>query len=201
MLFAVFLLEIIMLTKQETLKLIKSIATRGASLEKDVQSAAIASVYYSVCHGDVTIGQKLVEQFPAGMRKAALVGFLEEFGQFEYKDKNVIYKKNDKLAKLLEDVEGATAYAESIKVQWIAFKPETIKSKFDCLDAVRKLVARMEREIKAGNSLHSEAYDAVAAALELLEEPVADDGDQEEILEMTPEAVTAEIAQLIQKAA
>ena len=169
-----------MLSKSDTLKLINSIAKRGKSLDNDIQQAAISSVYYSVCFGDVTIGQKLVENFPSGSRKAAVVGFLEKFGQFEYKAKTVVYRQRTFDTVLLENAEASEAYCSDIKVHWTAFKPEQIKSDFDLIDASKLLIARMEKAVNAGTAKHAELYDVMAHAFNTYMEEQADELEGEE---------------------
>lgn len=169
-----------MLTKQESLKLISSIAVRGKRLDADIQSVCIASVYYSVCYGDVTIGQKLVEQLHIGARKQAVVSFLEAFGQFEYKGKTVIYRASANAFSVPGEAKGtfdechvsdcheneelSEFYCATIKPHWTAFKPEVIKSKFDDLDFAKSFIARMEKEVALGNVKHPELYSDMALA-------------------------------------
>lgn len=208
-----------MLSKVETLKLIKSIGQRGARLDSDIQTAAISSVYYSVCYGDITIGQRLVESVSAGTRKAALVGFLEEFGHFMAKEKTVAYHKNETsvsyveneeehsflLSDCLEEPELSERYCSLIDKHWTAFKPEKIASKYDIDSAVKSLIKRMEKEIKAGNAVHTEVYDFISKAYNDYQESLEDEMEEEEedysVSDLTSDEVTAEIAELIQKAA
>lgn len=163
-------------SKAEALKLINTIERHGKKLDAEIQRAAIISVYYSLVHGDVTIGQKLCEKLNAGSRKAALIGFMEHFGNFEAKDKSVKYRNNNIVLvietegqpaqeiSLHEDAENGEVYCSNIKLHWTSFKPEKIESKFNCEEQVKSFLSRMERAIKAGNAEHSEAYDVIALA-------------------------------------
>lgn len=178
-----------MFNKADTLNLIKSIAKRGKTLDADIQEAAKASVFYSVCYGDVTIGQKLLEAMAQGQRKAALVGFLENFGQFEFKAGKLVYRKVPEFVELLEDVEASEQYvAEHVTTHWTAFKPEQISSKYNCIDAVKRLIAKMEKEIKAGNAEGSEIFDSIALAF----------NEYEESLQVEDEAQDQEAAPVVE---
>jgi hypothetical protein len=187
-----------MKTKQEFLKFVKQISIRGKKLDEDVQEAALGAVYYSVCHGDVTIGQLLVETFSTGLRKSALVGFLEKYGQFAWhaKEKTVKYRKNDSFANLLENQEDSENYVNSIDMVWTTFKPEQIQSVYDCLSGVKSLLSKMEREIAATNAKNTSLYNVMEAAYSLWVEQ-QEEQETVAISDMTEEQITEEIASLI----
>ena len=153
-----------MLSKVETLKLISNISKSGKKLDNNIQEALISCVYYSVCHGDWELGQKLIDHFPSGSRKSAAVAFLEEFGQYEFKAKTMHYRKNAEVAGLLEDTEASEAYCAGIQVHWTAFKPEAIKSAFNDLDFTKSFIAKLEKEAKAGHIQHAGLYMAMVDA-------------------------------------
>lgn len=166
-----------MLNKIDALKLIKSIGTRGKGLDKDIQVACITAVFYSICNGDITIGQKLLAILNAGTRSAAVIGFLEHFGQFEYKSKSLVYRRNDKLFLMHELEQEVEAYCNEIKVHWTSFKPESIASMFDCRDKTKAFISSMEKAIKSGKALHSEVYDVMAKAYNEWLEAQPEDAD------------------------
>jgi hypothetical protein len=187
-----------MKTKQEFLKFVKQISIRGKKLDEDVQEAALGAVYYSVCHGDWTIGQLLVETFSTGLRKKALVGFLEKYGQFAWhaKEKTVKYRKNTALADLLENREDSEKYVNAINLQWVDFQPEKIQSIYDCQSGVKSLLSKMEREIAATNAKNTSLYNVMEAAYSLWIEQ-QEEQETVAITDMTEEQITEEIASLI----
>ncbi len=154
-----------MLTKNEALKLIKTISTRGARMEKYIQTALVTACFYSIAHGDVTIGQAVIDGWPVGSRKAAAVSFLETYGQFEVKGKEVVYHKDVDLFKMHGNEAQAEEFCASIDVFWTSLKPETVKSKFDLDVVLVNFVKRAEKEIKAGNAEHSELFEPIRQAL------------------------------------
>lgn len=203
-----------MLSKSDTLKLISSINKRGKALDSDIQLAGLSAIYYSICHGDVTVGQKLIENFPQGSRKAAVVSFLETYGQFEAKGKSLVYRakvfqdEDKNPVTMLEQPELCEAYCNDIKVQWTALKPEKVVSLFDCLDQTKAFIARMEKAIKEGKAQHSEIYDAMATAYNSFLEEHTEDEEQEgshaaeaEGTRIGNPVIPAEIAAFIQQAA
>lgn len=165
-----------MLTKSETLKLIKSIGVRGRRLDGDIQTAAVASVFYSLCYGDVTIGASLLEHFPAGSRKAAIVAFLEHFGQFKAEAKTVVYQKREGIAKwegfeesfaaMHENVDLSESYCNGILLNWTSFKQEVIASVYDAQLGLVHYFKKAEAEAAKGNAKNLEALQVVKSAYE-----------------------------------
>lgn len=88
-----------LLTREEASDLAKSVATRGKSLNKDIQKLAATAIGYANIHGDVTVAQGIYESLSAnkGLRVKSFVAYLETHGKLEYsKDaKNFIYRKRD----------------------------------------------------------------------------------------------------------
>lgn len=88
-----------LLTREEAADLAKSVATRGKSLNKDIQKLAAAAIGYANVHGDVTVAQGIYESIAnnKGLRIKSFVAYLEKHGKLEYsKDaKNFIHRKRD----------------------------------------------------------------------------------------------------------
>ena len=174
------LLENLMLTKQESLKLISSIAVRGKRLDADIQEVCLSAVFYSVRYNDVDISKKLIECLHTGARKQAIVDFLEKFGKMEYKGNTMKYRQSAETFTIPGEGEGefeqcdvadcyeneamTAFYMATIRSHWTAFRPENIKSGFDELDFAKKFINRMEKELKLGNVKHPELYDGMALA-------------------------------------
>lgn len=191
-----------MQTKTELFALVKSIHVRGKKLEKDVQIAAIGAIYYSVCYGDVTIGERLIPALGAGTRKQLLVTFLEKYGQFAWNKeaKKMVYRKNGDIninittddgevivkdvGDLHEDAEMSEAYVDSIKEFWTAvLSPEALKSAFDCEAEVGRFIKRMEKAILTGQAENSDVFDYVSKAYNEYVESKDDEADKQEALQ------------------
>ena len=88
-----------LLTREEAADLAKSVATRGKSLNKDIQKLAATAIGYANVHGDVTVAQGIYESIAnnKGLRIKSFVAYLEKHGKLEYsKDaKNFIHRKRD----------------------------------------------------------------------------------------------------------
>lgn len=172
-----------MQSKNELFALVKSISLRSRKLEKDIQTAAIGAIFYSVCYGDVTIGERLLPALGNGIRKQLLLTFLEKYGQFAWSKeaKKLVYRKNEgisitlteegkepqkfEVADLHENAELAEAYADSIKEFWTnVLPPEVLKSAFDCEAEVSRFIKRMEKAILSGEAQNTEVFDYVSKA-------------------------------------
>lgn len=118
---------------------IKSIATRGAKWEKDVQRAAISAMWHHKKHGDTGFINRLIEAMPKSARKNALLAYIETHG-------GVIW---DTEAKQMKHVKGkAFKHAEADAVMWTAFKPDPEYKPIVAVDAVKRLIGQMEKDMK-----------------------------------------------------
>lgn len=124
-------------------KLVASIGKRGASLTKDIQSAAVAAIGYSVVHGDITFGNRLLDALGTWTRKDALVAFFEKYGNFAWmkQDKKLAFFK---AVELMSEAE-FESFAETLP-QWDTAKraPQVI-SKYDVAAEFDKFLKRMEK--------------------------------------------------------
>ena len=88
-----------LLTHQEASDLAKSVATRGKSLNRDIQKLAATAIGYANIHGDVTIAQEIYSQLVQNkaLRLKSFVAYLEFHGKLEYakETKNFIHRKRD----------------------------------------------------------------------------------------------------------
>jgi hypothetical protein len=88
-----------LLTRDEAATLAKSVATRGKSLNKDIQKLAATAIGYANIHGDVTVAQGIYDALSGnkGLRIKSFVSYLETHGKLEYSKeaKNFIYRKRD----------------------------------------------------------------------------------------------------------
>ena len=88
-----------LLTREEASDLAKSVATRGKSLNKDIQKLAATAIGYANIHGDVTVAQGIysVLSVNKGLRVKSFVAYMETHGKLEYSKeaKNFIYRKRD----------------------------------------------------------------------------------------------------------
>jgi hypothetical protein len=129
------------MSKVDALKLAESIQKRGKVLDADIQRASVSAICYSIIHRDVTIGQKLIECFPAGSRKASLVTYFETRGNFLFDktSKTVVFRENPKA-----EQDMARLIPELAEHTWLTAKPEVIESVVDVMDALEKFIKRME---------------------------------------------------------
>lgn len=187
-----------MLNTTEILSTIKTIRSTGKKLDKLIQQAALGCVAHSCHSGDVTLGQKLVDALPDGVRKNALLGFLEEFGQFAIVKRSVVYIRVQRLFDRCNGNVAATdEYVESIDKHWTAFKPEPLpKSKYDCMVELKAFVEKMQRQLHSGNAVHGEVYLEVEKVLAKFQ-----DIEEEEVEPSMPNELQSKLQELQNKQA
>jgi hypothetical protein len=64
-------------------KHIMSIAARGAKLDNDIHSGAMACLYHADKHGDITLMNRLLMAMPKSTRRNALAQWAVAFGKFK----------------------------------------------------------------------------------------------------------------------
>lgn len=131
---------------------IKSIATRGKTLERDIHVAAVSSLNHAELHGDITLAQKLVDAVPTMARKNALRDWFLAHGKFSYDVENKTLTFNKK---------GVTLLQEAIDTPFWEFKPEPEYKPFDINAAVQQLVARAEKAVEKGEKVPTDKLEAL----------------------------------------
>ena len=141
---------------------IVGIGKSASELQADIQIAAVNAIGYSIEHGDIRFGQKLFDAMPKGMRRQALITFLEKHGQFAYMstEKKFAFYKVDGIVydepKLL-----ATPWAEA--------KAENLVSEVDVESMFENLMKRLDgvfkkHEEKGITIKNSQLYDYLQEA-------------------------------------
>lgn len=172
-------------------KEIQAIGKTGAKLNVRIQIAALNACWYSIQHGDIGFGQRLLLSLSAGHRKNSLVAFFEKHGKFQWNKelKSLVFRKR-------EDV-NIDSIAE-VTEQWHeALKEPEIKSAFDFDEDAAKFLKRMEKAIKQDNAVIKNVglYDAIAEAVAKYHADQIDlsNEEDEEIVEDQPiEAMEAD---------
>lgn len=177
-------------------KEITSIAKTGNRLNTRIQHAALNAIFYSIQHGDIGFGQRLVLALNNGQRKNSLVAFLEKHGKFQWskEQKSLVFKKRDDLT--------VDSIAE-IKEHWFeAIKAPEPKSMYDFEDEVNRFLKKMEKAVTDKATIkHVEIMDYVNAAIaqyhedqlklqEAEDDTVFGDEEQTELAELMHVAVS-----------
>lgn len=133
---------------------IKSIATRGKSLDKDIHIAAVSTLMHADEHGDVTLAQRLVDAIPQSARKNALKDWFLAMGKFSYdtQNKTLIFNK-----------QGVTMKDKAIATPFWAFKPEPEYKPFDINAAIAQLVTRANKAVNNGDDVDQTKLAALTA--------------------------------------
>lgn len=139
-------------------KLAASIALIGKSSQKLrdlIQKAAVNAIYQSIAHRNVTPMNDLFKATAKGIRRDALVRFLETNGNaaFVTADKSFKFYEAFELSAddLVEYCDGLMALA------WEDSKPEKVESVYDVADMVEKLIKKAEKAAKDASKVeHAE---------------------------------------------
>lgn len=131
---------------------IKSIASRGKTLERDIHVAAVSCLNHADKHGDVTLAQKLVDAVPSLVRKNALRDWFMAHGKFSYDMTEKTLKHNSK---------GKTQLQVAIDTPFWEFKPEAEYKPLDLQAAILQLVKRAEHAIEKGEKLPADKLEAL----------------------------------------
>ncbi len=151
--------QFVPMEKDALLKEISNIGKAGAKLNLRIQIAALNAIHYSIAHGYIEYGQKLVLAMNAGQRKNSLVAFLEKWGKFEWnkEQKNLVFRKRDDLT---------LGSVETIGEFWYdTIKAPEPKSMYDFEEDVQKFIKKMEKAINDQSTIvHSELRDYMVQA-------------------------------------
>lgn len=165
-------------------KSIASIATRGKTLDADIQVTGLSILHHADEHGDSTLADQLVNALPKGSRKLALVEWMLAFGKLRLLDRT----NPEDAARVVAgayfayDKTKHTDLDSAIRKPWFDFKPEApVLTAFDAQAAVQGVLAKMTKAIAGGLEITNRAH-----ALELARKMV-------EALEQAPtEGMTEE---------
>lgn len=137
-----------MSSKSDILRQIASIKRRGATMDKDIHSCAVACLIHARDHGDVTLLSKLVAAMPRSGRREALIFWARYYGILRFEKKSEAFKIDKKRKEAGEgfDVEGAT------KTPFYDLTPEKNPAPFD-LDRTISSFAKRLKKAKAEGKL------------------------------------------------
>lgn len=126
---------------------IKSIASRGKTLEKDIHQAAVSCLVHADKHGDITLASKLVDAVPSLARKNALRDWFIAHGKFSWSMEAKAFTFNKQAVTQLE---------AAIATPFWEFKTEAEYKPFNMEAAVLQLVKRAESAIEKGEKVPTE---------------------------------------------
>ena len=123
--------------------------TRSVTVTRQrVQQIAEQAIAYSIIHGDISVGNNLLEAVGVNksLRKDSLVAYLEKYGNF------VWMKSDKKFAFFASHDKGAITpehEAAFLAVRWDEAKREAeITSVYDMEEAVRKFIDKLHKQSK-----------------------------------------------------
>lgn len=178
----------VLLGANELNKEITSIGQVGNKLNVRIQQAALNAIHYSIAHGDIGFGQRLLLALTAGHRKNSLVAFLEKHGKFQWdkESKQLIFRKRDDLV--------ADKVAEITEQWYEAMKEPEVKSMFDFEEEAARFLKRLEKELKMDATIKGKGmYDYVSAAIaQYHADQIKDQEVADEIAELMQVALEAD---------
>lgn len=156
---------------------IKSIQSRGASLDRDIQLTGLSVLAHIAQHKEVSLFQKLYAALPKGSRSNALVAWALAFGQIKVNEEKATKKEFPFLfdgSRVVTDIKGAT------EKPWFDFKkPADPADEFSVDAAFARFMETIAKQMKAGKiDPTGELVKALTAAKELVHIPVPSEGTE-----------------------
>lgn len=126
---------------------IKSIQTRGAKLDSDIQLTGLSVLAHIEKYKEPSLFLKLFNAMPAGSRRNALVKWATTFGKVAVN----MDKKTSKATPFLYNAEGVHELATAELKPWFTFKPEASPRETFDLDAwLLKAQDLIKSKVKTG---------------------------------------------------
>lgn len=129
---------------------LKSIFTRGQSLQKDIHIAACSVLAHIGKHSDVRLVNKLLAAMPEASRKNAMRDWLMAFGPIMFEQDKPVYVKGGKVSL-------GNAMAEPF---WL-FSPEPVYHPLDLSKFIKSMVRKLEKDAKETKADHSAIINAM----------------------------------------
>lgn len=150
--------------------IIKTIATRGASLDKLIQTTGLDILKHIEQHGDVSLACKLYKAMPKGSRRNALAGWFIAFGKLKAQDD----KSKSQEFPLVFDRSKVTNIEGATDKPWFEFKKEKdIADEFSLDHAIAVFRAKVQRAIDKGQLEENDERVAQIKAIKFDEETKA----------------------------
>lgn len=130
----------------ELSKVIASIKSSGARLDKAIQSASVNAIGYSVLHNDIRPANDLYNAMPNGSRRASLVAYLEKHG-------NLCYMTTEKRFAFFENNNAQfddLTEKELLSTPWHEAKKEVITSEYDVDKSFARFIKQVEKALADG---------------------------------------------------
>lgn len=125
---------------------IKSIGTRGASLDKDIQHTGVSILAHIQKHKEVSLFVKLYAALPKGARSNALVAWALAFGQVSVNEDKATKKERPFLFK----ADAITNLVSAQEKPWFDFKkPKDPSDEFSLEASFAKFMAGIHKNMKA----------------------------------------------------
>lgn len=137
---------------------IKSIQTRGKSMDRDIHIAACSILNHVEKHGDYTKAIKLVNAMGQSARKNALKDWFLAFGKLSWnaETKDFTFNKN-----------AVTMLSEAIAMPFWDFKPEPEYKPFDFNASVQAILSKATKAVERGDIVPQDKIEALRKLVEV----------------------------------
>lgn len=166
--------------KAQLSALIKSIGTRGRSLDKAIHQAAVSALWHGFQHKSTGYAENLLAEMGKSSRKNALRAWLLDMGCFMVKE--------DGKTLGIDATARAAGFDEARAIDtpfWDYNKEPEVMTKLDAMEAVRKLVKRLTKA-KEDGLLDAEGLDVLAKVAQVAPSVVETEETTDEAAEATP---------------
>ena len=159
-----------MLTASDASKLIKSLVNRSVKLSTDIQRAACSAIGQANVHGNTNVANELLSVFTGGLRRDAIVKYLEHFGCVKYDAKAKTFA-HIKRADTEVERDPAKLMVKLYEKTWDTFTAEKVTSAYDFDSAVRSAIktakARAEKKLDVKGMEHLQAIELILDGAEV----------------------------------
>jgi hypothetical protein len=147
------------MNEKELNRKIDSLGKKTAKWRDDVQIVLVQCVYHAITYKNVDPCTRLVGVM-TGADMKAIIHWLENHAP-------VVWIKSEEKFRFNKSFVGEYDATSLLGDAWWirAIKPRDVSSTLDCLDAIRSLIKRLEKEIEAGKRevVHPEAIEELKA--------------------------------------
>lgn len=157
------------LNQAETGKLIKSIKSRAASVQRDIHQAAYSTLDHMREHGDFTLAVALLNALPNGQRVKALALWYKHFSGGKFSPRQDKKQGNIWVGSLAKDRQGSDFnVSEAIEVSFADFSAEKDPQQVT-VDTLRKYLEKLaDNDDVLPNGKPKVQPEAIALAKKLL---------------------------------
>jgi hypothetical protein len=129
-------------------KKIKSIKTRGKSLDKDIHETGVAIMRHAKQHHDYTAANRLVDAMPKSGRTKAFIKWFSDHTPYNWNEKDKVFKlpknKDNRRAFLIDEANTVPFWEYTVEMTPVAIDVDKLCQFVNILDQANKRLEKAE---------------------------------------------------------